>query len=139
MSTRKKKAFYEDQYASVSVVESVPCVKVKLSGFPRGSDHYQYVQSKLLEAVRKTANVFCRLHLLTDNTEAGLVLDEDMVYFKSNIIPAMEEAGIRYHAIVLPQNFFGKVIRSQTALSNRKLKVAYFDSVIRASKWLKKQ
>ena len=137
MST-KKKPFYEDQYASVSVVESVPCVKVKLSGFPRGSDHYQYVQTKLLETIRNQINNYCRLHLLTDNTEAGLVLDEDVTYFKSNIIPAMEEAGIRYHAIVLPQNFFAKIIKTQTALSNRKLKVEYFDSVGGAFKWLKK-
>jgi hypothetical protein len=137
MSTSKK-TFYEDQYASVSMVESVPCVKVKLSGFPKGSDHYQYVQSKLLETIRQERSNYCRLHLLTDNTEAGLVLDEDMSYFKSYIIPAMEEAGIRYHAIVLPQNFFGKVIKNQTALSNRKLKVEYFDSVSGAFKWLKK-
>jgi hypothetical protein len=137
MSTRKK-TFYEDQYASVSMVESVPCVKVKLSGFPKGSDHYQYVQSKLLETIRQERSNYCRLHLLTDNTEAGLVLDEDMSYFKSYIIPAMEEAGIRYHAIVLPQNFFGKVIKNQTALSNRKLKVEFFDSVSGAFKWLKK-
>jgi hypothetical protein len=137
MSTRKK-TFYEDQYASVSMVESVPCVKVKLSGFPKGSDHYQYVQSKLLETIRQERSNYCRLHLLTDNTEAGLVLDEDVSYFKSHIIPAMEEAGIRYHAIVLPQNFFGKVIKNQTALSNRKLKVEFFDSVSGAFKWLKK-
>jgi hypothetical protein len=51
----------------------------------------------------------------------------------------MEEAGIRYHAIVLPQNFFGKVIKNQTALPNRKLKVEYFESVVGAFKWLKKQ
>lgn len=137
MSTRKK-TFYEDQYASVSMVESVPCVKVKLSGFPKGSDHYQYVQTKLLETIRQESSNYCRLHLLTDNTEAGLVLDEDMTFFKSYIIPAMEEAGVRYHAIVLPQNFFGKVIKTQTALSNRKLKVEYFDSVSGAFKWLKK-
>lgn len=138
MSSRKK-PFYEDQYASFSVVESIPCVKVKLSGFPKGSDHYQYVQTKLLETIRDQVANFCKLHLLTDNTEAGVVLDEDMSYFKSNIIPAIEEAGIRYHAIVLPQNFFGKVIKNQTAFANRKLKVAYFDTVTRASKWLKKQ
>ena len=138
MSTRKK-TFYEDQYASVSMVESVPCVKVKLSGFPRGSDHYQYVQTKLLETIQNEKRNYCRLHLLTDNSEAGLVLDEDMTYFKSNIIPAMEEAGIRYHAIVLPQNFFGKVIKTQTTLSNRKLKVEYFDSIMGAFKWLRKQ
>jgi hypothetical protein len=135
----KKNTFYEDNYASVSVVESVPCVKVKLSGFPQGSDHYQFVQGKLLETIRNQISNYCRLHLLTDSTEAGLVLDEDMTYFKTTIIPAMEDAGIRYHAIVLPQNFYARWIRSQTALSNRKLKVEYFDSVLSAFKWLKKR
>jgi hypothetical protein len=138
MSTLKN-TFYEDQYASVSVVESVPCVKVKLSGFPSGSDHYQFVQSKLLETVRDQIKKYCRLHLLTDTTEAGLVLDEDMMYYKMNIIPAMEEAGIRYHAIVLPKNFFGRWIRNQTFLTNRKLKVEYFDSVLSAFGWLRKR
>lgn len=76
-------------------------------------------------------------HLLTDTTEAGLVLDEDMMY-KMNI-PVMEEAGIRYHAIVLPKSFFARWIRNQTSLSNRKLKVEYFDSVLSAFRWLRKR
>ena len=135
----KRNTFYEDKYASVSVVESIPCVKVKLSGFPQGSDHYQFVQSKLLETIRNQISNYCRLHLLTDSTEAGLVLDEDITYFKTTIIPAMEDAGIRYHAIVLPQTFYARWIRNQTALSNRKLKVEYFDSVLSAFKWLKKR
>ena len=121
------------------MVESVPCVKVKLYGFPQGSDHYQFVQSKLLETIRNQISNYCRLHLLTDSTEAGLVLDEDITYFKTTIIPAMEEAGIRYHAIVLPQNFCARWIRNQTALPNRKLKVEYFESVLSAFKWLKKR
>lgn len=134
-----KNTFYEDEYASVSVVDSVPCVKVKLSGFPKSSDHYQFVQSRLLEAIRNQIGKYCRLHLLTDSSEAGLVLDEDVMYYKMKIIPAMEEAGIRYHAIVLPQNFFAQWIRNQTTLSNRKLKAEYFDSVLSAFRWLKKQ
>jgi hypothetical protein len=134
-----KNTFYEDRYASVSVVESVPCVKIKLSGFPTGSDHYQFVQSKLLETIRDQISRYCRLHLLTDSTEAGLVLDEDITYYRMNIIPAMEEAGIRYHAIVLPQNFFARWIRNQTAFSSRKLKVEYFDNILSAFKWLRRR
>src|SRR5688572_10593109 len=133
-----KKTFYEDQYASLSVVESVPCVKIKLFGFPRGSDHYQFVQFKLLVLIRSQIGNFCRLHLLTDHTDAGLVLDEDMMYYKMNIIPRLEEVGIRYHAIILPQNFFARWIRNQTALSNRKLKVEYFYYLLDARRWLKK-
>ena len=134
-----KNTFYEDQYASVSVVESVPCVKIKLSGFPTGSDHYQFVQSKLLEIIRNQISNFCRLHLLTDSTEAGLVLDEDITYYKMNIIPRLEEAGIRYHAIVLPPNFVARWIRNQMGLSDRKLKVEFFDKLLDARRWLKKK
>jgi hypothetical protein len=135
----KKNTFYEDRYASFSVVESVPCVKVKLPGFPQGSDHYQFVQSKLLETIRNQIGNYCPLHLLTDSTEAGLVLEEDIAYFKTSIIPAIEAAGIRYHAIVLPQNFYALCIRNQTALPNGKVKVEYFESVLSAFKWLKKR
>ena len=134
-----KKTFYEDQYASLTVVESVPCVKIKLFGFPQGSDHYQFVQSKLLETIWNQINNFCRLHLLTDSTEAGLVLDEDIMYYKNNIIPRLEEAGIRYHAIVLPPNFVARWIRNQMALSNHKLKVEFFDKLLDARRWLKKK
>ena len=134
-----KNAFYEDEYASVSVVESVPCVKIKLSGFPTGSDHYRFVQSKLLETIWNQINNFCRLHLLTDSTEAGLVLEEDIMYYKMNIIPRLEEAGIRYHAIVLPPNFVARWIRNQMDFSNRKLKVKFFDTLRDARKWLKKR
>ena len=134
-----KNAFYEDEYASVSVVESVPCVKIKLSGFPTGSDHYRFVQSKLLETIWNQINNFCRLHLLTDSTEAGLVLEEDIMYFKMNIIPRLEEAGIRYHAIVLPPNFVARWIRNQMEFSNRKLTVKFFDTLRDARRWLKKR
>ena len=134
-----KNTFYEDQYASVSVVESVPCVKIKLSGFPTGSDHYQFVQSKLLETIWNQINNFCRLHLLTDSSEAGLVLEEDIMYYKMNIIPRLEEAGIRYHAIVLPPNFVARWIKNQMALSNHKLKVEFFDKLLDARRWLKKR
>jgi hypothetical protein len=134
-----KNTFYEDQYVSLTVVESVPCVKIKLSGFPHDSDHYQFVQSKLLEIIWNQINNFCRLHLLTDSTEAGLVLDEDIMYYKMNIIPRLEDAGIRYHAIVLPPNFVARWIRNQMALSNRKLKVEFFDKLLDARRWLKKR
>ena len=134
-----KNAFYEDEYARVSVVESVPCVKIKLSGFPAGSDHYRFVQSKLLETIWNQINNFCRLHLLTDSTEAGLVLEEDIMYYKMNIIPRLEEAGIRYHAIVLPPNFVARWIRNQMDFSNRKLKVKFFDTLADARRWLKKR
>lgn len=132
-----QKKFYEDQYAMVTFVESIPCIKVKLSGVPHSSDHYQYVQCKLLEFIHEEMENYCRLHLLTDSSKAGLVLDEDISYYKMSVIPAMEKAGIRYHAIVLPESMFVRMIVNQISLSTKKLRVEYFNTVSGASKWLK--
>ena len=132
-----KPIFYEDQYATVSFVDSIPCIKLKLDGVPRSSDHYQFVHHKLLELVREETKNYFRLHLMTDSSHAGLVLDEDMAYYRSSIAPALEKAGIRYHAIVLPKSLIVRLMISQTALSTKKLKVQFFNSVIGASKWLK--
>lgn len=132
-----QKKFYEDQYAMVSFVESIPCIKVKLSGVPHSSEHYQFVHLKLIEVIHAEIDNYCRLHLLTDSTKAGVVLEEDLVYYRMNIIPAIERAGIRYHAIVLPESLFGRLFVQQASLSTKKLKVEYFNTVSGACKWLK--
>ena len=132
-----QKKFYEDQYAKVSFVESIPCIKVKLSGVPRCSEHYQFVNTKLVDFIQSEIANYCRLHLLTDSTEAGMILDEDMMYYRLNIIPALEKAGIRYHAVVLPESFIARLFVNQTSLSTKKLKVEYFNTISGACKWLR--
>ena len=75
-----QKKFFEDDYAIVSFVESVPCIKLKVSGVPQSSEHYQHVQAKVVESIHVEKEHYCRLHLLTDNSKAGIVLNEDMDY-----------------------------------------------------------
>lgn len=135
--TPAQKKFYEDQYASVTFVESIPCIKVKVSGVPHSSEHFQYVHSKLLECIHTEVENYCRLHMLTDNTKAGLVLEEDIEFYKANVLPAMEKAGIRYHAIVLPESLFVRLIANQNNLSTRKITVEYFNTISGACKWLR--
>jgi hypothetical protein len=134
-ATQKK--FYEDQYAMVSFVESIPCIKVRLSGVPHSSEHYQFVHTKLLEFINLEVDNYCRLHLLTDSSKAGVVLDEDLTFYRMNVIPAMEKAGIRYHAIVLPESLFARLFINQASMSTKKLKVEYFNTVSGACKWLR--
>ena len=132
-----QKNFYHDQYAMVTFVESVPCIKVKISGVPHSSEHYQFVHSKLIEVIRSEVENYCRLHLLTDSSKAGVVLDEDFDYYRMNVIPALEKAGIRYHAIVMPEGLIARLTLSQNGLSTKKLKVEYFNTISGACKWLK--
>lgn len=131
------KKFYEDSYAIVSFVESVPCIKLKVSGVPQSSDHYQRVQARVLESINLEKGNYCRLHMLTDNSKAGIVLNEDIDFYKQVIIPQIEKAGIRYHAIVLPESQLVRMFVNQTTLSTRKLQVEYFNTVSGACKWLR--
>lgn len=133
----QQKKYYEDQYAMVSFLDSIPCIKVKLSGVPQSSDHYQFVNHKLVDVVNSEIDNYCRLHLLTDSSKAGVVLDEDLHYYKTKILPELEKAGIRYHAIVLPETLFGRLFIQQADFSTKKVKVEYFNSVGGACKWLK--
>jgi hypothetical protein len=131
------KKFFEDEYATVSFVESVPCVKLTLTGVPHSSDHFQFVYHKVLEFVNLEVDNYCKLHMLTDSTHAGIVLQEDILFYQTNVIPALEKAGLRYHAIVLPQSILSKLILSEISLSTKKLKVEFFNNVSGACKWLK--
>lgn len=132
-----KKQLYQDQYASVSFVDTVPCIKLKLSGVPQSSEHYQYIHFKLMDFIYAGAKEYFNLRLLTDNSEAGLVLDEDIDFYETTVVPAMEKAGLRYHAIVLPEKSLLRYVLSQRSLSTKKVKVEFFDSARRASYWLK--
>jgi hypothetical protein len=131
------KKFYQDEYVLISFVESVPCIKVKVTGVPQSSEHFQFVQRKVVEAVLLEKDNYCRLHMLTDNVNAGIVLNEDMDFYKYEILPQIEKAGIRYHAIVLPESNLVRNFMNSITLSTKKIEVEYFSTVSGASKWLR--
>lgn len=45
--------YYKDDYATIELDDSIPCVKLKLDGLPRYSEHYQLVQKKRLELIHR--------------------------------------------------------------------------------------
>lgn len=132
------KPYFEDEYAIVELDETIPCVKLTLNGIPRYSEHYQFVQEKRLELIRNEVGNYPRLHMLTDSRTAGPVLDEDVIYFKTHVMPAMERAGIRYLAIVLPANKFTQLTIKEMTTGAEIIKVRYFDSMREARAWLRK-
>ena len=132
------KPFFEDEYAVIEFDETIPCVKMTLRGVPRGSDHYQEVQAKRLELMEQEVRNYPKLHMLTDSSTAGPVLDEDVTYFKNDVMPAMEKAGIRYLAIVVPTNKFTQLTIREMTQDADVMKVRYFDSVRDAKQWLRR-
>lgn len=132
------KPFYQDEYASIVLGESIPCVWLTLQGVPRYSEHYQFVQIKRLELMRREIKNFPKLHMLTDSRLAGPVLDEDVAYFKQHVMPEMEEAGIRYLAVVMPKNKFTRLTIKEMTEEARSMTVRYFEDIQQARRWLEK-
>jgi hypothetical protein len=132
------KPFYKDDYATVELDDSVPCIRLTLTGIPRYSEHYQLVQAKRLELIHREIKNYPKLHMLTDSRTAGPVLDDDVNYFKMNVLPEMEKAGIRFLAIVMPNNKFTQLTIREMTEDARQMKVRYFDSMREARYWLRK-
>jgi hypothetical protein len=132
------KFYYKDEYATLELDDSIPCIRMTLDGVPRYSEHYNYVQAKRLELMNLEIKNYPKLHMLTDSRTAGPVLDEDVEHFRNHVLPEMEKAGIRYLAIVMPASKFTHLtIRDMT--SNPKIiTVNYFDSMREARHWLRK-
>jgi hypothetical protein len=129
--------YYQDEYATIELDESVPCVKVKLDGMPRFSEHYQLVQTKRLELMREGMRRHRMLHMLTDSRTAGPVLEEDVTFFRERVMPEMEDAGVRFLAIVMPSSLFTRMTIQEMTQSPRLMNIRYFESIREAREWLK--
>lgn len=129
--------YYEDEYATIELDESIPCVRLKLEGLPRFSEHYQFVQTKRMELIHREIKNHKQLHMLTDSRMAGPVLPEDIKYFKDFVMPEMERAGIRYLAIVMPISFFTRITIGEMTADSGSIEVRYFDSLREAREWLR--
>jgi len=128
---------FMDEYATIELDESIPCIKLKLEGTPRSSDHYRLVQDKRMELMRQEAKRHKLLHMLTDSRKAGPVLDEDVEYFRTHVLPEMEQSGVRYLAIVRPKSIFTRMTVQEMTENAGLLTVRGFDSVREAREWLK--
>jgi hypothetical protein len=132
------KPFYKDEYATLELDDSIPCIRLTLEGIPRYSEHYQFVQQKRLELIRQEVGNYPKLHMLTDSRTAGPVLDEDVQYFKEHIMPAMEKIGIRYLAVVMPNSKFTRLSIAEMERARQSMEVRNFESMREARSWLRK-
>jgi hypothetical protein len=136
--THLAKPFFKDEYATIVLDDSIPCIRLTLHGIPKSSEHYAEVQRKRIELMNCEIRNYPKLHMLTDSRTAGPVLDEDVAYFKNEVLPAMEKAGVRYLAIVMPKNKFTQLTIKDMTDDTRLMSVRYFESMREARLWLRK-
>jgi hypothetical protein len=132
------KPFFKDEYATLELDDSIPCIKLTLEGLPRYSEHYQFVQQKRIELIKQEIRNYPKLHMLTDSRMAGPVLDEDINYFKQHVMPELEKIGIRYLAVVMPASKFTRLSIKEMEEGAAVMKVRNFESIREARSWLRK-
>ena len=132
------KPFYQDEYATIELDDTIPCIRLTLNGVPRYSEHYHLVQRKRMELMRQEIRNYPKLHMLTDSRTAGPVLDEDVLYFKDQVLSEMEKAGIRYLAIVMPRSKVTQLTIKEMTEKTEVITVRYFESIREARLWLRK-
>jgi hypothetical protein len=130
--------YYKDEYATLELDDSIPCIKLTLTGIPRYSEHYQFVQQKRLELIRQEIRNYPKLHMMTDSRTAGPVLDEDIHYFRTQVMPEMERLGIRYLAVVMPASKFTRLSIKEMEEAAALIKARNFESIREARSWLRK-
>jgi len=135
---RIRTPYFNDEYANIVLDDSIPAVVVTLNGIPKSSEPYQMVQMKRMELMHQEIKNYPKLHMLTDSRTAGPVLDEDVRYFKTEILPQMERAGVRYLAIVMPNNKFTQLTIKDMTSEVKIMQIRYFSSMREARFWLKK-
>jgi hypothetical protein len=91
-----------------------------------------------MELMRQEVKNYPKLHMLTDSRTAGVILDEDVEYFKCSILPEIEKSGIRYLAIVMPSSKFTQLTIREMTQQTRVLTIKYFESMREARLWLRK-
>lgn len=131
------KLYYKDEYATIELDDEVPCVKLTLQGVPRFSEHYQLVQVKRLELMHRELKNFEILHMLTDSRAAGPVLNEDVEFFKLNVLPEMERAGIRFLAVVMPSGKVTRLTVQEMLADANSASVKTFEDMRQARSWLR--
>lgn len=131
------KLFYKDEYATIELDDEVPCVKMTLRGVPRFSEHYQLVQVKRLELMHREIGNFEVLHMLTDSRAAGPVLNEDVDFFKHNVLPEMERVGVRYLAVVMPTGKLTRMTVHEMVADASATEVKTFEDMREARLWLR--
>jgi hypothetical protein len=75
--------------------------------------------------------------MLGDTSRCEIIAVEDQDWTNSNWAKRAIEAGLRYNAIVLSEDIFGRLSIEAITEDAKVVKVKYFDNIAEAKEWLK--
>lgn len=134
-----EKVYYKDDYSTLAINEMMPCLFQKFKGTAHSSDHYKKVQDISIALVSEKLQHYKKLNMLIDSSEASSITEEDIEYYRNQVIPVLYNKGIRFIAYIPPSRRISRMIFSEvfSDLSLEKLVIQQFESAIEAKRWLR--
>lgn len=131
-----EKVYYQDDYSTLAINETLPCLFQKFKGIAHSSDHYKKIQDISINLISEKLHHFENLNLLVDSSEAGSITLEDIEYHRNQVMPLLYSKGIRFIAYVPPTAKISRIIFSEVFrdLFIDNLVIKQFDSVVDAKK-----
>lgn len=111
--------------------EHADCVCITLIGYSEG-DVYRTLLNQTIELLKK----YSTAKLLGDTSQSEVISVEDQDWSNNNWAKRAVEAGLRYNAIVLSEDIFGRLSIESIVDNAKVVKVKYFDNVHSAKEWL---
>ncbi|MCS6968146.1 MAG: hypothetical protein RMJ44_06110 [Cytophagales bacterium] len=101
-----------------------------------------YCPSALYRLIMNHAIKLLKAHktskMLGNTQQSEVIFPEDQDWTNQNWAPRAIESGLRYNAIVLSEDLYGRLAVEQITESAKVVQVKYFKSVEQAQRWLKK-
>ncbi|MCS7019895.1 MAG: hypothetical protein RMJ87_12170 [Cytophagales bacterium] len=116
---------------SVQYDEQCGCVLLTLKGYAQGSEYRDLMNQAILLLKKHNCS-----KLLGNTSQSEVIPLEDQDWTNSEWAERAIQAGLRYNAIVLAEDIFGRLSIESITESAKTVVVQYFNSLSEAKKWL---
>jgi hypothetical protein len=129
---------FSNDYAEVSLDETVPCICIKTFDLPKNSTQLREAMNGLINACEKFGRHYQALGILSDTSHAAGAITEDLEWVARHVVPRLQEAGICRMAILDPQLAVARTSMEEylELSSSDKMEQRVFGSIVEARKWL---
>lgn len=123
---------FSNENGDVFYDEQTDCICLILKGYSESS-FYRALLDKAIELMAR----YNTCKMLGDTSRCEIIAVEDQDWTNSNWAKRAIEAGLRYNAIVLSEDIFGRLSIEAITEDAKVVKVKYFDNIAEAKEWLK--
>lgn len=123
---------FQNGNGSVYYDKQTHCICLTLKGYGEGMP-YRMLLDQAIEALKK----YRTSKLLGDTTQSEVIALEDQEWTHTDWAERAIKAGLRYNAIILSTDLFGRLSIESIVDDAKVVKVRYFDNVQDALQWLK--